>query len=636
MILKILIIILCVFQFISLVLQPEFVFFPLMCGWMMPALIALFACLSFWAVGGWILRRIFPQLEIPLYNSCALLAGSTFYGYVFYVLSAVHFLNVSLLIILLFLPGPVWIIRGYRVIREKLLNRLNVKIELNLFESLLLTALMLMSIFLFAACHHPVTWYDALIYHLSIPQKMLQAGELINIPGNVYSHLTLIPQFIYGYLLASGSESSIHYLILYVYLLLGLEVGMLLKRSTRSRLGSVLFVFLFITHPEIYMQIMRTGVDVWGVVTVSILFIFILKQGNFGARQILFISFMLALLTGIKVNLLMYFFPPVLCYVLFNTDRRFRFVALSFMLGMISLTYMFFGIKNYLFSGNPLFPYIEIPLFRSIWNHDQYEFFRAYHLSRASIIDGIQSWLLYPGHIIFLLVLFYPHYKFIGLLFLSICIWCFFSPGALRFIWGLDPVLLYLCIDYLTREKFRPYYRNVIFLVLFLYGVGVASLSFLKNYDFLTMNLGLKSFETYKNQMPDPYFRMVKFINQSLPETSHILLIGEARTYGIYRKHHFATVFDKNVLEDVLSYSDSLQAVINELSKLGFSHVVYSENEWNRLNSAYHRFFKYGRAGYFITSEDKMELLDSVLLWIRENAMDKDLSREGVFVVSLR
>lgn len=217
----------------------------------------------------------------------------------------------------------------------------------------------------------PPTAVDALNHHLAIPKLWLRNGGFYEIkwaafsyyPMNVdllyliplYFHNDIIPNFIH---LGFGLGTA--YLI-YCYL-----------NSKLNRLAGLLGVLVFISTPIIMRMSTVAYVDL-GLVfftTASILAILHWRNGKYKENKWLFISAVaMGLALGTKYNaLIAWFFISLAIVFLYSKDTEEQLLAIRYGAFFFLVSLLVFSpwlIKNYLLTGNPLFP-----LFNSIFNLD--------------------------------------------------------------------------------------------------------------------------------------------------------------------------------------------------------------------------------------------------------------------------
>ena len=133
--------------------------------------------------------------------------------------------------------------------------------------------------------------------------------------------------------------------------------------------------------------------------------------------------------------------------------------------------------------------------------------------------------------------------------------------------------------------------------------------------------------------MGDPYYRGVSFINHQLNANTKILMLGEARTYGIHKPHFAATLFDENMFENIILKSENMSDIYLKLKEQGITHILYNENEWSRLNQNYAHFFPSHVAGYFrIESSEKRQLILSFIENLKHTLTRQDFKDTGLII----
>lgn len=84
-----------------------------------------------------------------------------------------------------------------------------------------------------------------------------------------------------------------------------------------------------------------------------------------------------------------------------------------------------------------------------------------------------------------------------------------------------------------------------------------------------------------------PGYEFLGFINESLPEDAHILLVGEARPFYMLRNTTYAVVFNRSPFADLLESGASDGEVIDWLRENGITHVLVNWREVLRLRGSY-------------------------------------------------
>ena len=199
---------------------------------------------------------------------------------------------------------------------------------------------------------------DCMQYHMSFPQQVLMAHKLIGNQVFMYWHLPMPIELPYIYFLSVGAETTIR-LILMVMMILG---GVSFLRAVGFKNGlamELLIVSTAVLFPEAGWVSMTAKNDIgavaFGVGGVAVLFQY-LKCGGKGycnTGLLLLSGFLLGCFITAKYVLLPYVVVIPLILFIFNSRRIFELLPL-FVCAIIPLG--FWGIKTFLFTGDPLYP----------------------------------------------------------------------------------------------------------------------------------------------------------------------------------------------------------------------------------------------------------------------------------------
>jgi hypothetical protein len=151
-----------------------------------------------------------------------------------------------------------------------------------------------------------------------------------------------------------------------------ITVYSILRRYSVNVKIALLSGFLWVLIPNIFKQL-RTSSQIDVICAVLFLLMFytlLLLKENFNLKNTALFGISTGLFIGTKIINFAWLagFLPIMCYILYRELRKNRFVfsrVLSF-IGTIALMIVLFGgfmyIKNYLFTGNPLFP-VDLRIF---------------------------------------------------------------------------------------------------------------------------------------------------------------------------------------------------------------------------------------------------------------------------------
>ncbi len=215
---------------------------------------------------------------------------------------------------------------------------------------------------------YPATWIKA--GNLDNPFFVFGASPIVN-PGSletgVLSYYPINPELFYAWLMLPLRNVFLADLGEAPFYIIGiLTIYLILKRYDVNDRMALLSGFLWALIPNIFKQL-KTGSLIDVICSVLFLLVFytllLLKQ-NFTFRNAILFGISVGLLVGSKITNFVWLaaFLPFACYLLFRAAKAHK-LTLSKMfvsLGIITFMIVLFGgyiyIKNYFFTGNPLFP----------------------------------------------------------------------------------------------------------------------------------------------------------------------------------------------------------------------------------------------------------------------------------------
>ncbi len=334
-------------------------FFKFWCG----HALRLLACLSFLAgvrrIGGLILRRMtiagLPQ-DSQVESVVSLGLGLCVIAYLAFAL--------------LLLPGtaPVLLpltfagicIVGLQEIRSTIVGGGGLATKFDTVERILLIPLMCGLILAFVGTTAPEISYDALVYHLGVPQSYLLAGRLLDLPYNHYSYLPMLTSMLYIWGLAVDG--------MYMAKLINWSIGLALLQAIyafvakyKSRTHALAACALFITIPAVLYLHWMVNSDLGAALFLMLALICCGKwRDNFEQLPYLHLTglFCGAAMATKYTTAIGVAFIGGYCLVRLSSqpiERKGRVIAGFFALSVLPL--LPWWARNYLFQGNPFFPY---------------------------------------------------------------------------------------------------------------------------------------------------------------------------------------------------------------------------------------------------------------------------------------
>jgi hypothetical protein len=460
----------------------------------------------------------------------------------------------------------------------------------------------------------PEISYDSLVYHLALPSLYELEGGLIPTPTNLYSGIPLHTELVFGWgvTLSDGILAK----LLHWSLGLGLAVGFLgAGVRLRKPLAGWLACAVFFSTPLVGINLWKTSIDVASAYMVFLSAYALLVhlgevEGSVSRTGLWTLS---ACFTGLAMSMKYTNWPLlIVLLVIFAAMRtdwkdmiRYAGISLAFVVPWIA--------KNWLFYGNPLFPY-----FQEIWrpNTGYPVDWRALQADAAGrnwtsiVTGGPTAWLDVLLHPWIISMRGGSDADFVGSLYLI------FLPGLLLFkgrtresrvatwvllgLWlswwpltalprffipGLAVFAFLIGVLALAEGRLVPWTVSVIVALAldnFFWGLAAAEHSGARPY-----LLGRMTAEDYLSRShytyPTPYFLSARWINQHTPAEARVLVIGDARGYYLERRFRSSSALDTDLFTDWVKNAATAEALRDRVGREGITYLLVNLAEAMRL-----------------------------------------------------
>ncbi|MFI5345177.1 MAG: hypothetical protein ACHQ51_02270 [Elusimicrobiota bacterium] len=467
-------------------------------------------------------------------------------------------------------------------------------------------------LFVLWACLVPPHQYDSLVYHLALPQEYLRAGRLYAPPGIIYAHFPQNGEMLFTLALSLGSDLLAQ---MYMWLATALTISWLLTFGRRVTPAAVWAAVLVATHTAVLLMSSTTYVEplvmLW--MTGAILAFESSDEGR--DRGILLLS---ALFMGLALGTKYYagLLAVILVLRLVWRDRLKAAIQYAAVAGLIFSPWL---IKNYLFIGNPVFPFL-------------YKYFPATSIGWTSdLAAGYFQVLTEYGHahgffrdlLSLPVLLFHNPLRFGGGMDvlgdfgwdLTLWLWAaglfaawkqrerkglalltllyvagWFSTGVvLRFLTALAPAMALVGAAGVAawRERAGSPARAIgagaagvliaghLFLLLFVHGV----------FGSFSPMLALESREAFLSRKLE-YYPCAAFARSGLGPNDKILVVGEQRGYYLPSAHLSSTVHAPNLYIRRANEASSSEELARALRSDGFTYLLFVPRESARLGDS--------------------------------------------------
>lgn len=450
----------------------------------------------------------------------------------------------------------------------------------------------------------PPSFYDTLVYHLGIPNLYLQHGGFIQTPQflfantSIYYEISLIPAVFAGDL-----TPRLFHLVLGIILMLAAadfakEFFGLKKRH--------IFIVLAMSMPMSVFLLSTVKNDLASALFILLGIKFLLKDNYSKA----------GLFWGFAIGIKYFNGLPLLVFliILLITRKTFPVKPLIRFTVVFTVVLMPLLIKNYMYAGNPFFPFLSSVFPSEYWDSSRF------HLMQSDVgrmVHSFKDLLVLPYTVSFkhsgfggmvggqflaflpFLLLFKERlkHKIYLLVFalVTLYIGAVFT-GSVRFLYIAFLVLtVYLALIY-ERLSELPHWKwiRVLFMAVVVFNLVTAlSVQEHMNRSFRLLS-GTTEVETYTSTM-FPAYPAIAYINEHPPapgaggEPSQVLLVGEARNYYLKHPYIVASGVDYSILKKYLEQSETINDFLSVLRSDHIGAIIFNAAEFNRLQQGYQR-----------------------------------------------
>ncbi|MBI2069352.1 MAG: glycosyltransferase family 39 protein [Elusimicrobia bacterium] len=547
------------------------------------------------SLGFKLFKRLGASLDDPMAFAASLALGFALCGYSVLALGQAGMLS----------PATLWVIVGLLIAVTLTERRIIAQLwQKAAFGGLSRPGKFLMGLAAFLLvfnAYRPETYFDALVYHLGLPQIFLLEGNTVPTARHAFTPMPLLEEMILTLGLGTGGEPVAKMLAG----LLGLIAPLALYawgRSLNKPKAGELATLLFLTAPIIFRNMTRSLVEptLAGYLILALHALLRTPVNNAGL-------FLAGLFTGLMFAFK--YFAGVwcatifllLCWRLFKENRALmsRGLALFFLGALIpALPWL---LRNWAALGDPLYPYLSAFLGRHPnpegWAHFLWEA-RHWHpgprfisdfmiILKGSFADFSGAYFIGPG---FLLVLPFAVktcrrsniHQALGVWTLGNWILGLAQTHYLRYLSPLlAPAAFLGALGFHDADKkIKRWLKPAIALVLAYHAFWMLH-GFRRSLD-QKAAVGLVSKKDYL-QKKLGYEEALEWINHHVPADGRVLLLGETRAYGFHRRLVVATVHDRHPLADWIAQAANEQALRQTLKAEGITHIFHHRTEEQRI-----------------------------------------------------
>jgi len=485
-------------------------------------------------------------------------------------------------------------------------------------------------------CLVPPISRDALVHHLAIPKIYISQRRIIELPCMVYSYYPMNLEVLFGIALYLGSDIAPKFIHFFFGILTSVLIFNYLK-ARLDRIYALLGVLLFFTIPIIIKLCITAYVDL-GLVffsTAALFCLFKWVDSKFNLQHLILSGFFCGMAMGTKYNgfltfvLLMLAVFYLCSHTLTDKNAFFRMIMGLIVFFSIAVTvYSPWGIRNYLWTGNPVYP-----LFNGYFNIEngnrcinslafekgEQEDLNPFEYRRLIYHENLWSFIWLPIRIFFEgkdndfqhfdgkltpLLLFLPIFAFagrpnqkksiqyekivlLGYAGLFIVFALLTTVARVRYLAPVIPVLVVLSIFgihsivcYIKEKKGNPFLKKttkaVIFFVL-MFQLFYCSRYVLEQYQYVNPFPYLMGKITKQGYISSftPEFLAFEYMDQHLSKDAKILFVFIGKR-GYYCDREYIPDNGKNIrlLYALSQKNEDATKVISEIKRMGITHLL--------------------------------------------------------------
>ncbi len=435
----------------------------------------------------------------------------------------------------------------------------------------------------------PPTFYDTLVYHLGIPNLYLQSGGFVPTPQFAYANtfifyeISLVPAVFLGDLV----PRLFHFLLAAIFILTVADEAVE-HWGVKKRLHVVLAL---VSLPMSLFLLVTCKNDLAGAI-----FIFLAIRQHLRQR-----SGLSALYFGFAVGI-KYFNLLPLAVFLAMTVKPWKKAELRRGLLMLLILFLLVApllLKNFLFSGNPFFPFFSAAFPSPFWDQ-----------GRFALLQGDVGRMVHsPGDVVRLpysLSFFnFGYGGLVGPLFLVFLPFLLLGPVRQKK-WLLWALLVLACAPFLTASLRFVYVVFVILAIFAAQALEAAGGRMLKAIFFLlvavNLVLGVAMLEKFYQAhslwsgkfTPAEYrehffptYPAFAYLNARAPRGAKVLIAGEARNYYLHRPYQLSSALDYCLVNRYLASSRDAGEFVSSVRRDGYSFLLVNLHELRRLQRSY-------------------------------------------------
>ncbi len=453
----------------------------------------------------------------------------------------------------------------------------------------------------------PVVSTDELQYHLLIPKIFFKMGKIDYIPSLLESNYPCLASYIYMLIMPLAGDIVCKSLHFWTGIFILFAMGRLIVKTspgTSRWLGPA----LYLSMPVFVIILGWAWNDAFFVFFLLLSIGYLLDyhladQDRRSPRSLLLAGIMAGLASWMKYTFVMFFLVIILLLLVAVLRWQWKWYHLFWFflpLGVISLLVF---VKNWAFTGNPIYPFLNNIFHSPYWTDAADEYFHQ-ALRRWEMPDwNWTTYFLFPLRMTLKPLLVDTHPGILPLVFLpllffrgsnkgvtflktflifSVLVWLLIQTETRSL---LTMLAVFFCVAAIELERLvwkHKAFRRPLLLFLYLAVLANLGITIVTNYQLtrpITYLLGLETQKTFllreaKSQMT------YEWLNRN-PAAGKVLLVGFFGPYYLEKPAYFSSVCDPPIAEQLsngIKYPGSLG---EKFRRLGITHVAIDEKQYN-------------------------------------------------------
>lgn len=505
-------------------------------------------------------------------------------------------------------------IKYFLVFIFKSLRGVKLKLNFNIFS--VLAAFIVFIVFMnVLASLAPPFGIDVIAYHLAVPKMYMQANKIFHIPFSFHSDSPFMINMLYLMAMIIKSDILAQLIAYFISVLLALSVYAFSTRFFNKKIA-IISAFIIYTIPMIIEYATQAYVDIgFAFFSFMAFYSFLLWSLKLEKKWIVMCALMLGFSVSTKLPgifnifiLSLFVFYTLLTNTLTKKVQKKHAVESLVLFGVIVLLVgSLWYIKSYLYTGNPVFPYLYNIFGGKNWDLQTDIFFKTirYPVFANFTLHGFADFLLLPWNITMhslkfhaflglspMFLAFVPLYFFIKknriinqMLLFSISyitLWYFIIYPDLRYfsIYSLLAITSAYVINMLLEKRFFYY---PIFVLFVSYIIFSSALWYGTNFKQLPYAFGLESEQEFYDKLNyETLYEHCNFVNK-IPG-SKVLLFNEL--FGGYFCKDYVRG-DIKMSNAYIGYSkcNNTHDLRYALKSLNITHIFYADSPAPALTS---------------------------------------------------